>query len=279
MEDGFDYIYLYYKSNKLIGTYTGKQLAGKTIRVPGDTIRIKLETDKGGSAWGFQVDSVTEASGSGTEEPEEPATAYTYELNSDNTITIIKCTSSDENIIIPSEIDGYTVVGIGDKAFNNITSMKTVSLPSTLKMIGDSAFEGCTSLTTIKGGKGSCAEEYASKNGYEFVEIKDDNTGDDNTGDDYTGDDNTGDDNTGDDNTGDNTNDETFLAGDVDCNKAVNLNDATIVLRIAVGIKPQNPVSEQGKKNADYDKSGKIDLKDATYTLKTAVGIKFTLPK
>lgn len=279
MEDGFDYIYLYYKSNKLIGTYTGKQLAGKTIRVPGDTIRIKLETDKGGSAWGFQVDSVTEASGSGTEEPEEPATAYTYELNSDNTITIIKCTSSDENIIIPSEIDGYTVVGIGDKAFNNITSMKTVSLPSTLKMIGDSAFEGCTSLTTIKGGKGSCAEEYASKNGYEFVEIKDDNTGDDNTGDDNTGDDNTGDDNTGDDNTGDNTNDETFLAGDVDCNKAVNLDDAKIVLRLAVGIKPQNPVSEQGKKNADYDKSGKIDLKDATYNLKTAVGIKFTLPK
>lgn len=82
-----------------------------------------------------------------------------------------------------------------------------------------------------------------------------------------------------DDNTGDNTNGETFLAGDVDCNKEVNLNDATIVLRIAVGIQPQSSVTKQGQKNADYDKSGKIDLKDATYTLKAAVGIKFTLPK
>ena len=154
MEDGFDYIHLYDKNNKLVGTYTGKQLAGKTVTVTGNTIRIKLETDKGGTAWGFQVDSVTAASGSGTEGPENPdtenpTTTYTYKLNTDNTITITKCTSSDENIVIPSQIDGHSVTGIGDKAFENVTSMKTVSFPSNLKTIGSYAFVGCTSLTSV----------------------------------------------------------------------------------------------------------------------------------
>ena len=154
MEDGFDYIHLYDKNNKLVGTYTGKQLAGKTVTVTGNTIRIKLETDKGGTAWGFQVDSVTAAFGSGTEDPENPdtenpTTTYTYKLNTDNTITITKCTSSDENIVIPSRIDGHSVTGIGDKAFENVTSMKTVSFPSNLKTIGSYAFVGCTSLTSV----------------------------------------------------------------------------------------------------------------------------------
>ena len=154
MEDGFDYIHLYDKNNKLVGTYTGKQLAGKTVTVAGNTIRIKLETDKGGTAWGFQVDSVTAASGSGTEGPENPdtenpTTTYTYKLNTDNTITITKCISSDENIVIPSQIDGHAVTGIGDKAFENIISMKTVSFPSNLKTIGSYAFVGCTSLTSV----------------------------------------------------------------------------------------------------------------------------------
>lgn len=76
--------------------------------------------------------------------------SYTYKLNTDKTtITITKCTSSDANIIIPSSIDGYKVTGIGDKAFQNVTSMKTVSFPSTLKSIGNYAFAGCTSLTTV----------------------------------------------------------------------------------------------------------------------------------
>jgi len=66
------------------------------------------------------------------------------------------------------------------------------------------------------------------------------------------------------------------LAGDADCNKKVDLNDAKIVLKISLGINVN--VSAQGEKNADYDKSGKVDLNDAKYTLKAALGIKFKLP-
>lgn len=80
----------------------------------------------------------------------KPTTNYEYELNEDKrTITITKCTSTAVDIAIPSEIDGHTVTGIGDKAFCNVTSMKTVSFPSTLKSIGNYAFEGCVSLTSV----------------------------------------------------------------------------------------------------------------------------------
>lgn len=80
----------------------------------------------------------------------ESSTTYTYKLNDDKTtITITKYTASDENVAIPSSIDGYAVTGIDEKAFQNITTMKTISFPSSLKSIGNYAFAGCTSLTMV----------------------------------------------------------------------------------------------------------------------------------
>lgn len=60
--------------------------------------------------------------------------------------------------------------------------------------------------------------------------------------------------------------------GDADVNGKVDLNDAKLVLKLALGIKVT--VSEQGKLNADFDANGKVDLTDAKYTLKDAIGIK-----
>ena len=80
----------------------------------------------------------------------ESSTTYTYKLNDDKTtITITKYTASDENVVIPSSIDGYVVTGIDEKAFQNITTMKTILFPSSLKSIGNYAFAGCTSLTMV----------------------------------------------------------------------------------------------------------------------------------
>ena len=53
-----------------------------------------------------------------------------------------------ERVIVPKEIDGYTVVSIGEKAFMN-ASISQIILPSTLKGIMLSAFEGCQNLTNI----------------------------------------------------------------------------------------------------------------------------------
>lgn len=75
----------------------------------------------------------------------------------------------------------------------------------------------------------------------------------------------------------DNTEITVSLLGDADCSKKVDLADAKIVLKIALGIDVK--ITEQGRKNADYDASGKIDLTDAKYVLKDALGIKFTVSK
>ena len=61
VEDGFDYIYIYRADGKEVGKYTGKELSGATIRVSGNTVKIKLVSDNAGNAWGFKVTGITEA--------------------------------------------------------------------------------------------------------------------------------------------------------------------------------------------------------------------------
>ena len=61
VEDGFDYIRLYDKTLNIVGEYTGQELAGKTVSLTGDTVRIKLISDNAGSDWGFKVTEVKEA--------------------------------------------------------------------------------------------------------------------------------------------------------------------------------------------------------------------------
>ena len=58
MEEDFDYLLIYNGEGNQIGRYTGKELAGATITVPGDTLRIQMDSDEGGTAWGFKVLSV-----------------------------------------------------------------------------------------------------------------------------------------------------------------------------------------------------------------------------
>ena len=55
MEDGFDFLYLYDANGTEIGKYTGIELAGKTITIPGDTVRIKMASDDSGNEWGFKA--------------------------------------------------------------------------------------------------------------------------------------------------------------------------------------------------------------------------------
>ena len=83
MEDGFDYLYILDDSGKEIGKYTGKELAGKTVSVPGDTVQIRMASDDAGNAWGFKVTSVKAGSetcqhvwdnGKVTKEPTETET-------------------------------------------------------------------------------------------------------------------------------------------------------------------------------------------------------------
>ena len=86
-------------------------------------------------------------------------------------ITGIGIVEASGNYVIPSEIDGKTVVGIGEyafyyntiksiiipdtvtyigaSAFSNVRELTTISIPSSVKQIGTNAFLPCASLSTV----------------------------------------------------------------------------------------------------------------------------------
>ena len=74
IEEDFDFLYLYDGEGNEIGVYTGAELAGQTIEIPGDTVRIRLISDDSGNEWGFKVSGV---------EAVMPAPTYeiTYDAN------------------------------------------------------------------------------------------------------------------------------------------------------------------------------------------------------
>lgn len=85
---------------------------------------------------------------------------YTWQVNSDKTITITKYTqplvtnssSSGNNLIIliiPSVLNNLPVTIIGTNSFQNSTNFITVNIPATVKSIEDSAFMGCSYLQYV----------------------------------------------------------------------------------------------------------------------------------
>ena len=58
-------------------------------------------------------------------------------------------TCTDSEIVIPEEIDGFTVTAIGKNAFANYNHIKSIVIPSTVESIGRFAFEHCNGLQHI----------------------------------------------------------------------------------------------------------------------------------
>lgn len=78
---------------------------------------------------------------------------FEYTVSSDKTTCTITGLSSlnfQNNITIPSKIGKYTVISIGDYAFAN-TTIKTITIPSTVRTIGKGAFGNCELLTSVYG--------------------------------------------------------------------------------------------------------------------------------
>ena len=183
VEEDFDYIYVFDKNKKQTGKYTGKELAGKTIMVEGDTVILQLVADDAGVAYGFGVSRISDTGSAQnptpaptqtaapskdpaptqnpapsqnpaptpSATPQQPASTsvYQYEKLADGTIRITSCQTKDVNLVIPDTIDGYTVTEIGTSAFANQTSIQTVKFPANLKQIGVKAFANCTGLLEV----------------------------------------------------------------------------------------------------------------------------------
>ena len=162
LEEDFDFLLIYGAENQLIGSYTGTELAGQTVVVPGDTLKIQLVSDSSGNEWGFKVTEVkakkpieTIASGwSGTTQ---------WTLMSDGTLTVYGTGNMknygynggqpwlNKGVDITSVVIEEGVAAIGTGAFRNLTTLKSVTLPEKgLTKIGEAAFYGCTSLKEIE---------------------------------------------------------------------------------------------------------------------------------
>ncbi|MCM1310536.1 MAG: leucine-rich repeat domain-containing protein [Bacteroides sp.] len=83
--------------------------------------------------------------------------SFYYDLNeTDKTATLKRSDDykSMTDIVLPSTVTDngttYTVTSIGQQAFQECTNLKTIQLPSTLKLIDQWAFYGCTGLTSIE---------------------------------------------------------------------------------------------------------------------------------
>ena len=55
-----------------------------------------------------------------------------------------------KDVVIPKVYRGFSVVGISDKAFADISKLESVSIPESVRYIGNSAFSGCVNIKCIE---------------------------------------------------------------------------------------------------------------------------------
>lgn len=75
-----------------------------------------------------------------------PSRDFTFDAT---TGTIKKYNGNDAVVNIPSEINGIPVETIGNAAFQDNTTITSVTIPASVTEIGSNAFAGCTNLTIV----------------------------------------------------------------------------------------------------------------------------------
>lgn len=65
------------------------------------------------------------------------------------TVTITKYTGTESTVILPSAISRWPVTKIGEDAFQDNTTITSVTIPASVTEIGSNAFAGCTNLTSV----------------------------------------------------------------------------------------------------------------------------------
>ena len=76
-------------------------------------------------------------------------TTWEYTVDSKNHACITGYNGTDTELVIPAELDGNSVTGIGEYVFQGYADLTSVTFPNTLEVIGTGAFIGCSSLTTL----------------------------------------------------------------------------------------------------------------------------------
>ncbi len=75
-----------------------------------------------------------------------PSRDFTFDAT---TGTIKKYNGNDTVVVIPPEISSWPVTKIGEDAFQDNTTITSVTIPASVTEIGSNAFAGCTNLTSV----------------------------------------------------------------------------------------------------------------------------------
>lgn len=74
---------------------------------------------------------------------------YIYDLYGDTTASITGYSGAGGDIVLPAELDGHSVTGIGDFAFESNSAITSVAIPEGITDIGDFAFSYCSALVSV----------------------------------------------------------------------------------------------------------------------------------
>lgn len=76
------------------------------------------------------------------------SSGFRYQI-SGNKAVIVSYTGNSSNVVIPAELDGYPVNGIGRNAFASSNSVTRLTIPDSVTDIDDSVFTDCAGLQTL----------------------------------------------------------------------------------------------------------------------------------
>ncbi len=125
------------------------ELTIQEMAIKGEDGRSYFKNGKAVVTDGISITETVEVS-DGTSDPVEDANSdLHYVVTEDGNAQITYYTGSLSELVIPSEIDGYTVTSIADYAFYDCTVLTSVVLPETVTSVGAYAFYCCDVLETI----------------------------------------------------------------------------------------------------------------------------------
>ena len=101
----------------------------------------------------------------GLQLPSAVQAQYTYVTNN-SAITITGYTGAGGALTVSNSLNGLPVVSINDAVFQNLSSLTSVTIPSSITHIGQNAFAGCINLTAFTLDPGNSA--YSSLDGVLF---------------------------------------------------------------------------------------------------------------
>jgi len=144
LENGHDKLFIT-DSAGMKKEYTGSELAGAVLTLPGDSFTLFLDTDVSVQKFGFKIVSIKAVT------KETVPAGLKYAPSTDGTYMIITgYTGSASELIIPGKIEGIPVLEIDNEAFYNCDGLVSIDLTNTsLTNIGDYAFYDCDNLANI----------------------------------------------------------------------------------------------------------------------------------